>query len=292
MNLTNPSEIKALMNESGFSFKKKFGQNFLINKDVPRKIAEASVTDSPKNKRACIEIGPGIGVMTSELSELYDKVYAFEIDSDLIPILGKTLADKNNVTIINKDILEVNLKEFIEEQLTGYSVSVCANLPYYITTPIIMSLFESEAAIDKIVVMIQKEVATRLTSKAGSDEYGSITPAVEYYSTVKKLFDVAPGNFMPRPEVTSTVVSFDIHKEPIVNPKSKEYLFRTIRGAFALRRKTAVNSLASEFSSMTKEDIAECLKKAGISPDARGETLDIFKLSALSDEIYSFINFR
>lgn len=214
MNLTNPSEIKALMNENGFAFKKKFGQNFLINKDIPRRIAEASITDLPKEKRACIEIGPGIGVMTRELADLYDKVYSFEIDSELIPILEKTLADKNNTEVINRDILEVDLKKFIDDNLSDYSVSICANLPYYITTPIIMSLFESKAKLDRIVVMIQKEVAARLTAKAGSDDYGAITPVVEYYSTVKKLFDVAPGNFMPRPDVTSAVVSFDVRKTP------------------------------------------------------------------------------
>lgn len=292
MNLTNPSEIKAIMEESGFSFKKKFGQNFLINKDIPRKIAEASVTDTPREKRACIEIGPGIGVMTRELADLYGKVVSFEIDTELIPILGKTLSDKNNVTVINQDILKVDLKQFVKDNLEGYTVSVCANLPYYITTPIIMSIFESEARIDRIVVMIQKEVATRLVSTPGSAEYGSITPSIEYYASVKKLFDVAPGNFMPRPEVTSAVVAFDVRKAPPVTPRSKEYLFRTIRGTFALRRKTAVNSLATEFSGMSKEDITLCLEKAGISPTARGETLSLGQMSALSDEIYDFLNFR
>lgn len=292
MNLTNPSEIKAIMSESGFAFKKKFGQNFLINKDIPRKIAEASLTDVSKEKRACIEIGPGIGVMTRELADLYSKVVSFEIDSELIPILAKTLADKDNVKVINQDILTVDLKEFVEEELDGYTVSVCANLPYYITTPIIMSIFESEARIDKIVVMIQKEVATRLTSAAGSTEYGSITPSVEYYAKVKKLFDVSPGNFMPRPEVTSSVVAFETRKTPLVEPKSKELLFRTIKGAFALRRKTAVNSLATEFSCLTKDDIAHCLENIGLSPSVRGETLSLTQLSELSDEIYSLISFR
>ncbi len=290
MNLTSPSEIKALMAESGFAFKKKFGQNFLINNEIPKKIATASVCDG--EKRACIEIGPGIGVMTRELADLYDKVVSFEIDTELIPILDKTLADKDNVQVINKDILEVDLKAFIDENLEGYTVSVCANLPYYITTPIIMALFESRAKISRIVVMIQKEVASRLTSKAGSNEYGSITPSVEYYANVKKLFDVSPGNFMPRPEVTSAVVSFDVRKEPIVTPKSENMLFRTIRGAFALRRKTAVNSLATEFSDMTKEDIALCLEKIGLKPDVRGEALTLCQLSNLSDEIYDYLSSR
>lgn len=289
MNLTSPAVIKQLMDESGISFKKKFGQNFLINKEIPRKIAESSITSSD-NKRACIEIGPGIGVLTEQLSMLYDKVIAFEIDSDLIPILNKTLEGRDNVTVINKDILEVNLKDFIDENLEGYSVSICANLPYYITTPIIMSLLETNARIEKIVVMIQKEVATRLTSKAGSQEYGAITPTVEYYADVKKLFDVAPGNFMPRPDVVSTVISFDIRKTPIVEPISRELLFKTIKGAFALRRKTIVNSLEREFGNLSKEQITTCLTAAGLCPTCRGETLNLSQLSNLSDEIYKITN--
>lgn len=290
MNLTSPSTIKALIEENGFSFKKKFGQNFLINNEIPKRIAEASANNIQGEKLACIEIGPGIGVMTEQLSSLYDKVVAFEIDTELIPILKKTLCDKSNVEIINKDILEVDLKSYVEDNFNGYSVCVCANLPYYITTPIIMSLIESKAKIDRIVVMIQKEVATRLTASAGSEEYGAITPTVQYYAQVKKLFDVAPGNFMPRPEVTSTVVSFDIRKAPAVVPISEKTLFKTIKGAFALRRKTLLNSLSTEFTNMSKNDIEEAITKAGLSPTCRGETLSLEKLSALSDEIYKHCN--
>lgn len=290
MNLTSPSTIKELMEENGFSFKKKFGQNFLINNEIPRKIAEASIFNVKSEKTACIEIGPGIGVMTQQLCELYDKVVAFEIDKDLIPILGKTLTDKNNVEIINKDILEVDLKKYIEDNLKEYTVCVCANLPYYITTPIIMSLFESKAKIKRIVVMIQKEVAVRLTSKAGSAEYGAITPTIEYYAEAKKLFDVSPGNFMPRPDVTSTVISFDVHETPKVTPLSEKTLFKTIKGAFALRRKTLINSLYTEFPSLSKEDISLCITSAGLSPNARGETLTLSELSILSDELYKLIN--
>ena len=289
MNLTSPSTIKQLMDECGISFKKKFGQNFLINKEIPQKIAKASVTAN-NGKTACIEIGPGIGVLTEQLSELYDKVISFEIDSDLIPILAKTLEGRDNVTIINKDILEVDLKAFIDKELEGYAVSVCANLPYYITTPIIMSLLENEANIERIVVMIQKEVATRLTSKAGSEEYGAITPTVEYFAEVKKLFDVAPGNFMPRPDVTSSVISFDIRKTAIVSPLSKDVFFKTIKGAFALRRKTIVNSLSTEFGNLSKEQIISCLENSGISPSCRGETLDIYKLNNLSNEIFKIFD--
>lgn len=288
MNLTSPSVIAGLCDEFGFKFKKKFGQNFLINPEIPKKIATSSVGDS--RPCACIEIGPGAGSLTVELATLYDKVTAFEIDEQLIPVLEKTLAEHSNVTVINSDILEVDLKKYIEENFDGYSVTVCANLPYYITTPIVMQLFESGARLDRIVVMMQKEVAQRLVAKAGSTNYGAITPTVQYYAKTTRLFDVAPGNFMPRPDVTSTVVCFDIHKEKPVTPISEEYLSRTIKGAFALRRKTLQNSLATEFGGLSKSELAECIEEAGISPSARGETLDLKQLSRLSDVLYNKIH--
>ncbi len=288
MNLTSPSVIAGLCDEFGFKFKKKFGQNFLINPEIPKKIAASSVGNN--RPCACIEIGPGAGSLTVELASLYDKVTAFEIDSQLIPVLEKTLAEHNNVTVINQDILEVDLKKYIEENFDGYSVTVCANLPYYITTPIVMQLFESGARLDRIVVMMQKEVAQRLVAKAGSADYGAITPTVQYYAKTTRLFDVAPGNFMPRPDVTSTVVCFDIHKEKPVTPISEECLSRTIKGAFALRRKTLQNSLATEFKGLSKTELAECIEEAGISPSARGETLDLTSLSRLSDVLYSRIH--
>ncbi len=284
MNLTSPSNIAALCEEFGFKFKKKFGQNFLINPEIPKKIAAASTTGA--HPSACIEIGPGAGSMTQILASLYDRVTAFEIDLDLIPVLEKTLNGLDNVEVINRDILEVDLKKYIEENFEGYSVTVCANLPYYITTPIVMQLLESEARLDKIVVMMQKEVAARLVAKAGSAEYGAITPTVEYYAKTTRLFDVAPGNFMPRPDVVSTVVCFEPHREKPVSPLSPEYLARTIKGAFALRRKTLPNSLATEFPNLSKDTLSECLETAGISPTARGETLDLKALSRLSDIIY------
>ncbi len=287
MNLTSPSSIAALCDEFGFKFKKKFGQNFLINPEIPKKIATASTTG--KSPSACIEIGPGAGSMTQILASLYDRVTAFEIDSELIPVLEKTLAGLDNVEVINRDILEVDLKAYIKENYPNFSVTVCANLPYYITTPIVMQLLESEAELDKIVVMMQKEVAQRLTAKAGSAEYGAITPTVEYYAKTTRLFDVAPGNFMPRPDVTSTVVCFEPHREKPVSPISPEYLSRTIRGAFALRRKTLPNSLATEFSTLSKSELADCLTLAGISPTSRGETLDLAALSRLSNVIYQKI---
>lgn len=284
MNLTSPAVIASLAEEFGFKFKKKFGQNFLINPEIPKKIAASSVTGT--SPCACIEIGPGAGSLTKELSSLYTKVTAFEIDSALLPVLNKTLGECDNVEIINRDILEVDLKEYIQKEFSGMSVSVCANLPYYITTPIVMQLFESSAPIDKIVVMMQKEVAQRLVAKAGSGAYGAITPTVEYYAKATRLFDVSPGNFMPRPDVVSTVVAFEPHREKPVVPLDEKYLFKTIKGAFSLRRKTLQNSLATEFQSFSKEALTACIERAQINPSCRGETLTLAELSRLSDELY------
>lgn len=287
MNLTSPSNIANLCEEFGFKFKKKFGQNFLINPQIPQKIAQASVPDA--SPRACIEIGPGAGTLTRELSALYDRVIAFEIDEDLIPVLNKTLSDCENTSVINEDILKVDLKAFIEENLQGYSVCVCANLPYYITTPIVMQLLEAGADIEKIVVMMQKEVAQRLVAQPATSEWGAITPTVKYYARVKKLFDVSPGNFMPRPDVVSTVVCFEPHKTKPIIPKSEEFLHKTIKGAFALRRKTLQNSLSCEFSSLSKEELAKCIEKAGLSAGVRGETLELSQFVTLSDVLYETI---
>ncbi len=289
MNLTNPSNIANLCEEFGFKFKKKFGQNFLINPQIPKKIAASSLPDATDTPRACIEIGPGAGTLTRELSELYDKVVAFEIDKDLIPVLEKTLADCKNTSVINEDILKVDLKSFIEENFQGYSVCVCANLPYYITTPIVMQLLETGANIQKIVVMMQKEVAQRLVASPATSDWGAITPTVKYYARVKRLFDVSPGNFMPRPDVVSTVVSFEPYTIKPIIPKSEEFLHKTIRGAFALRRKTLQNSLACEFSSLSKEQLADCIKKAELQAGVRGETLNLQQLVTLSDVLYDTI---
>lgn len=284
MNLTNPSVIAAVCDEFNFKLKKKFGQNFLINPEIPKKIATSSKSESSLS--ACIEIGPGIGSLTYELAKIHDKVTAFEIDSGLLPVLEKTLSEFDNITVINEDILKIDLKEFIEENFAGYSVTVCANLPYYITTPIVMKILESSAKIEKIVVMMQKEVAQRLTAKAGSAQYGAITPQAEYYAQISRLFDVSPGNFMPRPDVTSTVVQFKPHKEKTVSPVSPEFLSRTIRGAFALRRKTLLNSLSSEFGTLSKDELTECIESAHLDISVRGEALTLKQLSDLSDEIY------
>lgn len=285
MNLYTPSGIIEIISEAGFTFSKQYGQNFLINEAVVEKIADASVTsDVP---RGCIEIGPGIGSLTAKLSERFDRVVAVEIDKRLITILDKTLSDKDNVNIINADALKVDLNAVTEENFGEMPVSVCANLPYYITSEIIMKLLESGARFAKLVLMMQKEVADRLTAKPGKPEYGSVTAAVNYYAGVKKLFDVHAGSFMPRPKVTSTVLMLTPYNEnkPVVAKDEKLFL-RLIRASFAQRRKMVINSLEAFFSGQfTRSKLQTALENAGIDPSVRGETLTLSQIRDLSDAL-------
>ncbi len=269
------------MTKHGVSFQKKFGQNFLISPEVPVKIAEAAVGLLPE-KRGIIEIGPGIGTLTRELSPRADKVVAIEIDTSLIPILSETLADLDNTSVINADVLKTDLAELIEREFTplGLSVAVAANLPYYITTPIIMKLVESRLPLESITVMIQKEVAARLVAPAGDPEYGAITASLAYYGSVERLFNVPAGCFVPAPKVDSTVIRIKLHKAPPVQVNDEDTLFRVIRGAFAQRRKTLANSLRTEFP---KEIIPEAIEKAGLPSDIRGERLTLEDFARLSD---------
>ena len=287
MDLYTPSGIIELISEAGFTFSKQYGQNFLINEAVVEKIADASAQDDTARPRACVEIGPGIGCLTAKLCERFDKVVAVEIDSRLIPILEKTLSRNDNVKIVNADALKVDLKALIESELAGTSVSVCANLPYYITSEIIMRLLESGARLHSLVLMMQKEVARRLTAKPGEAEYGSITAAVNYYAEVKKLFDVQSGSFMPRPKVTSTVLKLLPYneKKPVV-PKDEKLFLRLTRGTFAQRRKTVINSLGAFFAGeYTKQELLTALQDAGVDPSVRGETLTLGQIRDLSDAL-------
>lgn len=284
MKLSNPSEIKSLLERHGFEFQKKFGQNFLINEAVPRKIATASLPEG-LCECACLEIGPGIGVMTAELSKIYKKVCAVEIDTNLLPLLDETLADKDNVEIINSDVLKLNIANVVKEKLDGMPCVVCANLPYYITTPVIMHLLESGYPFENITVMVQKEVAERICAPAGSDRYGAITASISYYSKPKKLFDVSAGNFMPRPDVTSSVMRLDLYKTPPVEVENEAVLFSVIRGAFARRRKTLLNSMPSEFPNIPKDKLQDILQASGFSGTERGETLDIHAFARIANNI-------
>ncbi len=294
MNLCDIRTVKKIMAEFSTGTKKAFGQNFLINPDVPYNIARESYEyHKSVDAEACgvIEIGPGIGALTCELASSYDKVVAIEIDKTLIPILDKTLAEFDNVTVINDDFLKLSTKELISEHFGDKPVSVCANLPYYITTPIIMKLLEESREDGKnrltsITVMVQREVASRLCANEKSSDYGAITASINYYGTVKKLFDVTPENFLPAPKVTSTVVRIELYDQPKYDVLDEKMLFDVIAGAFNQRRKTMLNSLSSYFSFISKDRILEIILELGFDASIRGERLSISDFCRLADAFY------
>lgn len=288
MRLTDLSTIREIMSRHGVSFQKKFGQNFLINPQVPTKIADAACVRPDNAPLGMLEIGPGIGTLTRELAERAHKVVALEIDTALIPILDETLADFDNTFVINQDVMKTDLTALVENEFLtqGMRVSVAANLPYYITTPILMKLVESRLPFETITVMIQKEVAQRLTAPAGDSEYGAITASLAYYGKTERLFTVPAGCFLPAPKVDSAVIRITLHKEPPVKVIDEAILFKTIRGAFAQRRKTLANSLSTEFSHLGKEGIAAAIAAAGLDASIRGERLTLEDFARLSDELY------
>ena len=274
MNLTNIGTVKEILSRHGFSFSKGLGQNFIINPDICPKIAE--------NGNACegfgvLEIGTGIGVLTAELAKRADKVTAVEIDTRLLPILEETLADFDNVKIINEDVMKCDLHKLIKEEFDGLKVAVCANLPYYITSPIIMMLLENRLPIESITVMVQKEAAQRLCAKVGSRDAGAITVGVNYYGEVKKLFDVSRGSFMPAPNVDSAVIRIDLNTEHRLDEESERFFFKVVKAGFEQRRKTLANSLAS-IMGIPKEKVYASLKDMGLPETARIEQLDMEQL--------------
>ena len=297
MNLCDERNVKRIMSMFSTGTKKSFGQNFLINPDVPYNIARESYeyhrAVNGKTKSAVIEIGPGIGSLTQELCGAYDKVIAVEIDKTLIPVLEYTLGEYDNVTVINEDFLKLDLEKLLDSELEGYEISVCANLPYYITTPIIMALLENARKEDgtsrftSITVMVQKEVASRLAANSKQSDYGAITASINYYGEVKKLFDVSPDNFLPAPKVTSSVVRIELYRERKYEVKSEKMLHRVIAGAFMQRRKTLLNSLSGAFSELGKDKLGEIIERAGFDLTVRGERLSIEEFCRLSDEISS-----
>lgn len=280
-NLGNPKNTIEIIQKYEFMFQKKFGQNFLIDTHVLEKIISAAGI----TKNDCVlEIGPGIGTMTQYLAENAGHVVAVEIDRNLIPILKETLADYNNVTVINEDILRVDIKALAEEYNGGKPIKVVANLPYYITTPIIMGLFESGAPIDNITVMVQKEVADRMQVGPGSKDYGALSLAVQYYAEPYIVANVPPNCFIPRPNVGSAVIRLTRHAKPPVEVKDKDLMFRLIRASFNQRRKTLQNGLSNaQDLSFSKEEIAAAIESLGLSPSVRGETLTLAQFAALSD---------
>jgi len=279
MDLCNISVIKELMSDANISFRKEYGQNFLINRIIPEDIAEGCADES---ESLIIEIGPGVGCLTAELASRFRRIVAIEIDRGLIPILSKTLAEFDNVTVINDDVMKTDLQKIVDEYSDGMPISVCANLPYYITTPILMYLLESGVKFSTITVMVQNEVAARLCAKPGSSDYGAITAVLNYYGGVKKLFKVSRGSFLPAPNVDSAVVRIDLYKERKYQPQNEKLFFSLIKCAFEMRRKTLVNAVCAKLP-FTKEQICEALTTLGFREDIRGERLSCGDFVELSD---------
>lgn len=291
MNLCNIKTVKALLSRYSTDTKKGFGQNFLINPAVPSDIADESYDyhmRSHKGDTCCaLEIGPGIGALTNELCQRYDKVVAVEIDRTLIPVLGETMAEHENFTLVNDDFLKLELDSFISEHFGNEKISVCANLPYYITTPIIMKLLEQgKDRLVSITVMVQREVAQRLCATSKDSEYGAITASVGYYGKVKRLFDVSPSNFLPAPSVTSTVIRIELYDKNPYFVKDEGLLFDVIAGAFAQRRKTLLNSLSSSVSYIPKSRIGEIITECGFDINIRGERLSVNDFCTLANAIF------
>lgn len=278
MELTNIGTVKEILGRHGFSFSKGLGQNFIINPDICPKIAE---NGNAREGYGILEIGTGIGVLTKELAMRADKVSAVEIDSRLLPILRETLDGFDNFRIYNEDVMKADLRGIIERDFTGLRAAVCANLPYYITSPVIMLLLESRLPIDSITVMVQKEAAQRLCAKVGSRESGAITVGVNYYGTVRKLFDVSRGSFMPAPNVDSAVIRIDLDKEPRLDEKQEKFFFKVVKAGFSQRRKTMANSLASQLGA-DKEQVYGVLREMGVSESVRIEALTMEQLSGFS----------
>lgn len=282
-NLSDVSVIKDILSRHGFTFSKALGQNFLINPSVCPRMAEACGADE---NTGIIEVGPGIGVLTAELAKRAKKVVSIELDTRLLPVLDETLSDFDNVKIINADVLKTDLKKLIEEEFAGMKVSVCANLPYYITSPVIMYLLESRLDIESLTVMVQKEAAQRLCAAVGSRDAGAVTVAVDYYSNANKVFDVSAGSFMPAPKVDSSVIRLDVRKQPPVELKDEKLFFRMVKAVFAQRRKTASNSISAGMS-LSKPVVLEAIANAGYGENVRAESFTLDELATLSNEIYA-----
>ncbi len=280
MDLCNPRVIRELMEDAGIRFRKDFGQNFLVSADIPERIADSC---ADHEDAFILEIGPGIGCLTKQLALRYKKVVAVEIDRGLLPILDRTLAEFDNVTVINDDIMKIDLAALIEREAAGMSVYVCANLPYYITTPILMRLLESGIAFQAITVMVQAEVATRLTSQAGDSDYGAITAVLGYYGHTKRLFTVPSGCFMPAPKVNSAVIRINLYKERPYVPKNTALFFGIIKAAFSQRRKTLVNAINSALPIYNKQQIASALLDLHFPETIRGEKLSTSDFCRLAD---------
>lgn len=279
MNLCSYNEISSLLKRHGFTFSKALGQNFIINERICPAMAQSL---NANENTGVLEIGPGIGVLTKELCSVAGKVVSVELDNRLFPILSETLSDCGNIEIVEGGALKMDLNALIDEKFTGMSdIKVCANLPYYITSPIIMKLIESKLPVSEIVVMVQKEAADRLAAQIGSRESGALTVAAQYYAEIEKLFDVSRGSFMPQPKVDSAVIKLSVRKEPPVRAENEKRFFEIVRAAFAQRRKTALNSLSSSLN-IPKDKVRAALEKIGRNENDRAERFSMDEFAALS----------
>ncbi len=279
--LSDISYIREVMERHGVNFAKSLGQNFLINPTVCPKMADLS---GARDEAGAIEVGPGIGVLTYELSKVSKKVVSIELDKRLLPVLDETLANCDNVKIVNDDIMKIDLKKLIDEEFGGEKVAVCANLPYYITSPVIMRLLEEKLPISSITVMVQKEAAERLCAEPGTRACGAVSAAVRYYAEPQILFRVNRGSFMPAPNVDSAVIRLKILDEPGAKVSNEKYFFKLIKAAFGQRRKTLTNSLSSGLG-VSKETVKNALAALGLNERARAEELKLQELAALCEEL-------
>lgn len=279
--LSDIGTIKDILSRHGFTFSKSLGQNFLINPSVCPRMAELSGADKGVG---VIEIGPGIGVLTNELCKLADKVVAIELDKRLLPVLEETLGEYDNLKVVNADVLETDLHKLIEEEFSDMDVVVCANLPYYITSPVIMKLLEDKLPISAITVMVQKEAAQRICAEVGSRQSGAVTVSVNYYAKPEMLFSVSAGSFMPAPKVDSAVIRLNVLDEPPVKVNDEKKFFSVIKASFSQRRKVISNSLSSGLS-LDKSKTAELLEKSGIPLNARAEKLSLQNFANIANNL-------
>lgn len=281
-NVITPSNTKELLKQFEFHMNKRLGQNFLVNKDILDKIIQGAELTK---EDYVLEIGPGMGSMTQKLCESVGKVVAIEIDKKLIPVLNVTLSEYNNVKVINHDVLRVDLKALLEEHFGTKAVKVVANLPYYITTPIIMKLLEERLNLSSITIMVQKEVGDRIKAVPGGKVYGALSVAVQYYAKPSQLLLVPPDSFIPKPEVDSIVLKLDILSKPAVQVQDEKLFFRVVKSAFGQRRKTLLNALTAGNMGLTKEQLKQMLASVGIDENRRGETLSLQEFANITNEL-------
>lgn len=279
--LSDISTMKEILSRHGFTFSKALGQNFLINPSVCPRMAEMCGVD---DESGVLEIGPGIGVLTRELAKRSKKTVAVELDTRLLPVLAETLADYPNASVVHGDVMKLDLHQLIKEEFPGMKVAVCANLPYYITSPVIMKILEEKLPITALTVMVQKEAADRICAKPGTRACGAVSAAVQYYAEPEILFQVSRGSFMPAPNVDSTVIRLNVREQPPVKLSDEAHFFRLIKAAFGQRRKTALNAVSSGMG-LPKAQVAQAMERAGIAPTARAEQMTLEMLADFSNEL-------